>query len=412
MNPLLLQGFGTSLSVLNRRLVVREGRFSPLSFTRTLKGGYREPRTLKFKPREIPYDAIFVHGSSGWISFQAMRWLVHHNTAVFMLDHDGSILSSTMPPQSIRGDLRKAQVEAYLDSKIRLTVARSLIEAKLERSNQILNWLRETHDIELEIRRFKKEASKLISATHIHDVRGIEGRAAQFYWAAFQKAVPSKLEFRSRSTSIRKRQNNANDPTNCLLNYGYSVLQGYVRRAINMTGLESSLGFVHEDKPSTTPLIFDLEEPYRFLVDLTVLDMIESGMYSWDDFYFTAEDFRLRIKPTLLDRYADLIREQFNSGVNYRGQSLNWDTVIEQKVIELSRFLTGKSIEINFTEPRLYLQRPDSLNIRRRILSLTQQEANKLGIQKSTLHYLRLSARRSRSFKISCKVKKRLELTS
>jgi CRISPR-associated protein Cas1 len=43
---------------------------------------------------------------------------------------------------------------------------------------------------------------------------------------------------------------------------------------MNMTGLDASLGFVHEDKPATTPLVYDFQEPYRWLVDYTVLRMV------------------------------------------------------------------------------------------------------------------------------------------
>ena len=149
-----------------------------------------------------------------------------------------------------------------------------------------------------------------------------EAHAAEIYWRAFQKAVPAKLEFRSRSSKARNRQYNASDPVNALLNYGYAFLQSTVRRAVNMTGLDASLGYLHEDKPATTPLVYDLQEPYRWLVDYTVLRMVLSRTFSWDDFYFTGGDYRLRIKPPLLDRYADLLREQFNSRSDVFGQAV------------------------------------------------------------------------------------------
>jgi CRISPR-associated protein Cas1 len=226
-----------------------------------------------------------------------------------------------------------------------------LIEAKLERSGQILDWVRETHDVETEVRRFKKEAYRLASAQTIDEVRSCEGRAAEFYWQAFQKTVPLKLEFNARTTRARNRQNNASDPVNALLNYGCAFLQSYVRRAINMTGLDASLGFLHEDKPSTTPLVYDLEEPFRWLIDITVLRLIESRAFRQDDFYFTAEDYRLRIKPPLLDRYANLLREQFNSGVKYKGRVLKWDTVIQEKTNELARYLIVRSRGFDSSDP-------------------------------------------------------------
>ena len=223
----------------DRSLIIREGRFSPLSYTRYSNGEFREPKLLKFRPRQIPYDSIIVEGHSGMITFEAINWLMHHNTPVFMLDYDGSLISAIMPPQPIRGDLRRAQVEAHLDSEKRVAIARSFIEAKLERSDQVLNWLGESHDIEQDIRSFREEAHGLGHAKTVDEIRSVEARAAETYWRAFQKAVPSKLEFKSRSSKARNRQYNASDPVNALLNYGYAFLQSAVRRAINTTGLDA-----------------------------------------------------------------------------------------------------------------------------------------------------------------------------
>lgn len=108
MNPLLLVGFGSSIFVKGSRLVIREGRFTPLTYARLPDGEFREPKSLRIRPRQIPYDSILVEGSSGMITFAAMRWLMQHNVPVFLLDYDGSLLSATMPPQPIRGDLRRA----------------------------------------------------------------------------------------------------------------------------------------------------------------------------------------------------------------------------------------------------------------------------------------------------------------
>src|SRR5208337_85321 len=52
--------------------------------------------------------------------------------------------------------------------------------------------------------------------------------------------------------------------------------------------------------------------------------------------------------PLVLSQIA---HEQFNSAVKYRECILKWDTVIEQKTTQLSRFLSGRSREIDFIEP-------------------------------------------------------------
>jgi CRISPR-associated protein Cas1 len=317
-----------------------------------------------------------------------------------MLDYDGSLISAIMPPQPIRGDLRRTQVEAHLDPKKRLTIARSFIEAKLERSAQVLNWLGESHDMERDIRSFREEAHGLGHAKTVDEIRSVEARAAETYWRAFQKAVPSKLEFKSRSSKARNRQYNASDPVNALLNYGYAFLQSAVRRAINTTGLDASLGYLHEDQPATTPLVYDFQEPYRWLVDYVVLRMVLSRAFSWDDFYFTGGDYRLRIKPPLLDRYAELLRKQFNSGVMYGGKRLTWDTLILRKCQELARYLLGKEAGLDLVNPKPTLEREDSQVLRKRIQSLSSAQARKLGLNKSTLHSLRKRARDRKLFRV------------
>jgi CRISPR-associated protein Cas1 len=164
--------------------------------------------------------------------------------------------------------------------------------------------------------------------------------------------------------------------------------------------LDVSLGYLHEDRPATTPLVYDFQEPYRWLVDYVVLRMVLSRAFSWDDFYFTGGDYRLRIKPPLLDRYAELLREQFNSGVMYGGKRLTWDTLILRKCQELAHYLLGKTTRFDLVNPKLTLEREDTQMLRKKILSLSGAEAGKLGLKKSTLHYLKKHAREQKPFRV------------
>jgi CRISPR-associated protein Cas1 len=90
---------------------------------------------------------------------------------------------------------------------------------------------------------------------------------------------------------------------------------------------------------------------------------------------------------------------------------LKWDTVIEQKTCELSRFLVGKLSAVDFTEPSPRLERLDDGEIRAKILTLTPSHAKRLGIGKSTLHHLRKNAESNRSFRVYQKVRAKLART-
>ena len=103
-----------------------------------------------------------------------------------------------------------------------------------------------------------------------------------------------------------------------------------------------------------------------------------------------------------------MLREHFNSGVRYKGRALKWDTVIEQKTVELSRYLVGRTATTDFSDPCPSLCRIDDSELRKRILRLSQSEARRIGIGKSTLHYLRKNASTDHSFKIYKRVADRL----
>lgn len=126
------------------------------------------------------------------------------------------------------------------------------------------------------------------------------------------------------------------------------------------------------------------------------------------DFYFTGDDYRYRFEAGAKQRFIDVLREGFNSGVGYKGCVMKWDTVIQEKTAELARYLAGRSRRGDFAEPAPLLERIDNRTIRQMILSLTQSEARRRRIGKSTLHHLRKKAHDDSSFSIYRKVQQRL----
>jgi CRISPR-associated protein Cas1 len=216
--------------------------------------------------------------------------------------------------------------------------------------------------------------------------------------------MPESLGFQGRMTT--SHNNNASDPVNAALNYSYGCLKIEVRKAISALGLEPAVGYLHEISRQQTAesLVYDLMEPYRWLADLCVVRAFETSALTRNDFAYERDDYLYRIMWGGRMRFLDIFREAFNTGATYNDQSLNWDTVIERKALELSRFLTGKSDSIDFCEPAPTLERQDNREVTQRILSLSQHEASKLGIGRSTLHYLRKRSRSGQGFKVYGKV--------
>ena len=401
MNPLHLSGFGVKIKCRNLRsrseLEVTDGR-----------DWGEAPSTLRFRPRRFPYSSIIVDGHSGYISLQGLHWLSRNKIPVFILNFDGSMISSILPPAPIKADLRAAQIQACADPEKKLTIAKSLVQAKIARSLQVLDWLGQRYDIERGIRLTKQEALQLGKARSVSDLRTVEGRVALRYWQAFAMVLPESLDFQGRITS--SRANNASDPVNAALNYAYGVLEGECRRAVNAVGLEPSVGFLHEfaDYQTKQSLVYDLEEPFRWIADVAVVDAFESGIVDLPDFYFTGDDYRFRFETRAKRRFLDLLRERFNVGVRYNGRVMKWDTVVERKAIELGRFLAGRSSKLEFSDPSPSFVTNEQ-ELRSKVIGLKSSEARRLGIRKSTLHYLRKRARDQKPFRIYEPVLSRLQ---
>ena len=109
---------------------------------------------------------------------------------VFVMNYDGTIISSILPPVPIKADVRAAQFQAANDPKRKFAIAHALVQAKIARSLQVLNWLEQRYDIEPETQTTKVEASKLSRVATISQLRTVEGRVALRYWEAFKKIFP------------------------------------------------------------------------------------------------------------------------------------------------------------------------------------------------------------------------------
>jgi hypothetical protein len=103
-----------------------------------------------------------------------------------------------------------------------------------------------------------------------------------------------------------------------------------------------------------------LQEPLRWIADVVVMEAFESRVLDLPDFYFTGDDYRYRFEPEAKQRFLDVFRERFNSGIRHRGRAFKWDTVIRFKVQELANYVVGKRTNLDFGEPKPVLSKTDS----------------------------------------------------
>ncbi|WP_406661906.1 CRISPR-associated endonuclease Cas1 [Methanolobus sp. ZRKC3] len=104
-------------------------------------------------PKRIDIDSIVVYGQSGNISIDAIRWLIKHRVQITIMDWDGKLLTTMLPPESTNIKTKFAQYHAYEDTDTRLKLARKFIEAKFAKSEANLTYLNQRYpEIDYDLR--------------------------------------------------------------------------------------------------------------------------------------------------------------------------------------------------------------------------------------------------------------------
>lgn len=108
---------------------------------------------------------------------------------------------------------------------------------------------------------------EMAKRVHSGDTSNVEGMAAREYW---QNLFPPDEEF------VRTPGGGAG--RDCLLDYGYAILRGFVIRSILAAGLDPTFGVNHHNRSNYFCLADDMIEPFRPVVDRCVAQM-NSGAY-------------------------------------------------------------------------------------------------------------------------------------
>lgn len=125
------------------------------------------------------------------------------------------------------------------------------------------------------------------------------------YSINYIQTFTSKAERTDRSYSWN---NNAYDEVNALLNYGYAILEAEIRKGINAIVLDPSIGFLHEIAESKTPLVYDIQELFRWLVDLSVIELLEEKKLKKNDFIVT-ENYHIRLRENTAKLLIEKIKK-------------------------------------------------------------------------------------------------------
>ena len=142
---------------------------------------------------------------------------------------------------------------------------------------------------------------------------------------------------------------------------------------------------------------------YRWLVDLSVIQVLEDKKIKKSDFIVT-ENYHLRLREQGIRYLLEKIMLNLNKRVEYKGKFHTFDNILLDNVRKLGNFIKKDQKELKFEIPNIQIGRNDNIELRNRIMAITPEDRKRLKINKSTLWYRQKAIKGGKRIKLYDKV--------
>lgn len=241
------------------------------------------------------------------------------------LDPNGRFLARVEGPRTGNVLLRRAQFRAADDAARTLPIVRGIVAAKAANQRTVIRRALRDHGeaigpaaatLQAAEQRLGEIAGRTLATADVATLRGLEGEAANVYFACFGHLVRIPGEdFAFRGRSRRPPL----DRINALLSFLYAMLGHDCRSALEAHGLDPQVGFLHADRPGRASLALDLMEELRpVLADRLALSLVNRRQLAADDFLIEeaggvrlADEARKRVLVAWQERKRETLRHPF-----------------------------------------------------------------------------------------------------
>jgi len=234
-----------------------------------------------------PLQRIVVRGNVS-VDTSLLGKLGAHGIGLIVLSGRRAEPSLFLPRPHNDAERRLAQYRAATDPATCLAIARDIVQSKLQTQHDLLQAKLDTrpearYELSRAVRGISGMLQHVASQPDLAALRGLEGAAANLYFAAFAALVPASLNFHGRNRRPPR------DPANAVLSLAYTLLHSEAILAAHAAGLDPAIGFFHQTSFGRESLASDLIEAHRAAVDAWVLQLFNQQTLRADNFSTTSE---------------------------------------------------------------------------------------------------------------------------
>ena len=295
-----------------------------------------------------------LHNLEGIMSFgyrgtspALMGACAQRNVSLCYLTPQGKFLARVTG--KVRGNviLREQQYNSKNDEQISLAIAKNCILGKVYNARWVLERAVRDHALQIDVDKVKKASAflkdalaQIQNAVSKEQLRGYEGEAASIYFGVFDELIlQQKKDFVFRGRNKRPPLDNVN----ALLSFVYTLLTNSITSALESTGLDPYVGYLHTDRPGRVSLSLDMVEEFRaILADRFILTLINKKVISGKNFtvkengaVLMDDDLRKKVLTEWQNKKKETITHP------YLKEKVEWGMVPYVQAMLLARYLRG-----------------------------------------------------------------------
>lgn len=213
---------------------------------------YQENNKITIPIKDI--DVLIINNYKINLSVQLINQLTINNILTILCDNKMKPQTFIFPIFGNYNSLKIFESQLNWNHKFKSKLWTDIIVRKITNQALFIKHYLNNNEKYKQILEFSKEVKS-------YDITNREGHASKVYW----NTVYGKEFSRDDDSYV-----------NTILNYGYTVLNGYISRSIIKKGLDPRISLFHKSFHNHFALSSDLIEPFRTLIDIEVYQIINN----------------------------------------------------------------------------------------------------------------------------------------
>jgi CRISPR-associated protein Cas1 len=301
---------------------------------------------IKLRVPIISIGSVVCFGDS-LISPSLMGHCTRCGVTISFMSAYGRFLARVEGPTTGNVLLRREQYRISDNRRRSAIIARPIVAAKIANCRSVILRALRDHGEQMKAEEAARASNELkwrvdaaLGECDLNRLRGIEGDAARIYFDVFDDLiVAQKADFSFRDRNRRPPL----DRVNALLSFVYTMLYYDLRSALETTGLDPAVGFLHRDRPGRMSLALDLMEEFRpFIAERLVLSLINLKQIDQKDLSVSESGAVLLSeagRKTVVSAYQK--RKQDSIVHPFLGEEMHVGIVLQTQALLLARHIRG-----------------------------------------------------------------------